>query len=183
MTLIRISGPTVYPVTLDEAEANSRIEPGGQDLHLLGLIAAATARVETETGRAFSEQTWEWVMDAFPAGEIVIPAGPIKSVISVIYTDAAGNQVTVPEADYRVDTVSDDGRVIPVSGWPAAGPGPNAVRVRFVLGQDCPADVKQAILLLVGHWTQNREDASEEGLRSIPYGVKALLGLHRRMFV
>lgn len=38
-----------------------------------------------------------------------------------------------------------------------------------------PARVQQAMLLLVGHWYQNREGVSEANLKSVPMAVNALL--------
>lgn len=183
MTLVRVEAPLDYPVSLDEAKANCRVDHDDDNLLISALIAAATARAERETGRAFSTQVWDWIGTAFPAGEIVIPLGPIVEVIEVSYRDGDGGEQVVDPALYRVDTAASDGLLVPVSGWPAAADVPGAVRVRFEVGQGADEDVRQAILLMVGHWYEHREDASSESLQSIPLGSAALLGLHRRMFV
>jgi uncharacterized phiE125 gp8 family phage protein len=55
----------------------------------------------------------------------------------------------------------------------------NSVRVRWVAGTGCPAPLKAAILLMVGHLFENREatgDATE-----LPLGVAALISPWRRM--
>lgn len=40
-------------------------------------------------------------------------------------------------------------------------------------------DLKLALLLLIGYWYQQREEASSDSLSSIPYGFNALLSPYR----
>lgn len=42
-----------------------------------------------------------------------------------------------------------------------------------------PADVKQAARMLVAHWYDNREAASEKAMQAVPFGVRALIANHR----
>jgi uncharacterized phiE125 gp8 family phage protein len=43
-----------------------------------------------------------------------------------------------------------------------------------------PQTIRQAMLLLIGHWYENREEALTGTIsRSIEFGVKALLGVER----
>ncbi|MFC5386578.1 head-tail connector protein [Aquamicrobium segne] len=44
-----------------------------------------------------------------------------------------------------------------------------------------PDPLKVAILLLVGHWYQNREATSSAGMASLPFAVEALIAPYRRM--
>jgi uncharacterized phiE125 gp8 family phage protein len=95
-------------------------------------------------------QTWETAYDAFPTGEIKIPFGPVMSVTSVTFDTASGEE-TVSSSDYEVDVHG--GWIVPGTSvsWPSPLETINAVRVRWVagMGDECPADIKQAILLLV----------------------------------
>lgn len=186
MTLVKITGAASYPVTVAELKANARIDGTDEDATVLPvLIAAATAHAERLTGRAFAEQTWELVLDDFPAEEIEIDLGPVVSVTSVKYLDGDGVEQTMDAADYIVDTAADTGRILAPDGWPTAQADTiNAVRVRFVTGGTPDDDVKQAILLLATHWYDRRaaSGAASEATE-LPFAVSALLGLHRRMFV
>lgn len=184
MTLRLISAPTTLPISVAEAKANGRIDNMEEDALIEGYIRAALAYAEKWCGLAFEAQTWEEVLDAFPTKEIELTWGPVASVTSVKYTDADGVEQTVDSADYVLDSVSRDAWVIPVSGfsWPTTMEVVNAVRVRFVAGAGTPADVRQAIMLLTEHFYENRA-AAGEAMHSIPLGVEALLGLHRRQFV
>ncbi|HMR51199.1 MAG TPA: head-tail connector protein [Amaricoccus sp.] len=177
MTLRLITAPADMPVTLDEAKAHLRVDGDHEDALIGSLIRAALAHAEKWCGQPFQEQTWEQVLDAFPAAEIDLEIGPVASVTSVKYDDGDGEQ-TVDGADYEVDTVSRSGWVVPAAGfaWPTALDGVSAVRVRFVVGTSAPLEVKQAILLMIGFWFESREAAE------MPGGAYALLNLHRRMF-
>lgn len=184
MTLKRVQSPVEYPISIDDVKANSHITEADDDLLIAALIAAAVARAEMETGRAFSPQAWVLYLDGFPAGAIVIPLGPISDHVEITYDDAEGGEIEIPPDNYRVDTASADARIVPVGDWPAAAAQINAVRVRFEVGADeCPDDVRRALLMMVGHWHERRETASEKPLAEVPYGASAVLGLHRRMFV
>lgn len=182
MSLRRISGPATLPVTAAEAKANGRIDHDAEDALIEGLIGAALAHVEKSCGVAFEAQTWEVVLDAFPTGEIELPFGPVASVTSVSYVDSAGDDATVSADDYAVDTASPVGWVIPVDGWPTAMAVANAVRVGFVAGAGTPADVRQAILLIVEHWYENRAASSADSLAPIPFGAEAIISLHRKIY-
>lgn len=183
MTLVRALAPVEFPITLQDVKANSRIAVDDENLLINGLIAAAVARAEMETGRAFAPQSWDYVLDAFPIGDIVIPLGPISDHVEITYDDTDGGEHVISPDDYYVDTASADGRIVPIGDWPTAADKPNSVRVRFEVGATCPEDVRQSLLLMVGHWMEQRETASEKPLHHIPLGAGALLSLHRRMFV
>ena len=184
MTLRRVDDPTLL-VTVEQARANSRIDSDVEDDLIEAQIRAATAYAERWCGTAFVPQTWEQVLDAFPANaaEIDLEIGPITSVTSIKYDDPDGVEQTVDPANYRVDTVSRRGWVMLSEGavWPETMATINAVRVQFVVGA-ADEDVKQAVLLVVDHWYQNR-GASGEKVEELPFGVAALLNLHRRLFV
>lgn len=40
-------------------------------------------------------------------------------------------------------------------------------------------DIRLALMLLVGHWNESREEAAEVGKTSIPFGFKSLLEPYR----
>jgi hypothetical protein len=44
---------------------------------------------------------------------------------------------------------------------------------------NCPLSIQQAMLLLIGHWYEHREAASELPLKSAPLAVDSLLGMHK----
>lgn len=192
-----IAPPTVEPVSLEEARLHLRIDAFDSPLShpddplILVLITAAREWCESFTGRTIAAATLEYALDTWPCdGEpIELPRGAVQAVTSFVYIDSAGDQQTF--ASYQLDTYSDPPRILPLTGqtWPDLADQMNAVRVRylagFVLAGDSPdptplpASFKAAILLLVGHWYERREQSSEVQLQSIPFGVESLLTPYR----
>lgn len=175
MWLDRVTAPAEVPVTLAAAKKHLRYLATDQDDLILALVHAATQHLEGRhgiLGRALVTQTWEARIDAFPCragGRIELPMPPLQSVTSVKYLDDAGVEQTVPAGDYSVDAQHMIGRIRPAYGkiWPQTLADDGAVRIRFVAGYGAAAAVpdplKQAILLLVGHWWLNREAVGQAG--------------------
>lgn len=156
MTLKLITGPTVEPVTLEEAKAQCRVDADitSDDDLIESLIAAARETAEHETGRALIAQTWERVVDAFPSAEIELGMPTVMSVVSINYVDINGDTQTMDAADYSLD--ADLGFVLPAINtvWPETLDTANAVRVQFIAGYgdedgEVPASIKAWLLLKI----------------------------------
>ena len=136
-----ITPPAAYPVTKAEARQWCRMDTNdtSQDAILDMLIQAMTQQAEHLTGRAFVERTLEWSGDYFPY-EIELPYPPLIEVVSVTYTDGAGDAQTVAAAGYEVNLYSEAGILRPVSSayWPAVGRYYNPARVRYRAGYAYP---------------------------------------------
>lgn len=192
MALILQAGPAVEPVGTVEAKAHCRVDVDDDDALLDALVVAARQYVEQVTRRSLVTQTWDLFLDGWPAGDtLVVPVPPLQSVTAVTYTDDAGTTRTVSSADYVVDTANEPGRVRLTSSasWPSETlQVVNGVQVRFVAGfgdagADVPQPIRQAILLLVGHWYENREAVAVHSFatfpKEIPLAVDALLWPYR----
>lgn len=188
--LALVTGPAVEPVTLEETRKHMRVDHEVDDDVILPLIVAARRKVETDTRRALITQTWDLALPRFPAcGEIEIPLAPLQSVTSITYTDATGNATTWAASNYLVDTFRLVPRIVPAYGvaWPMFTPRPlNAVVVRFVAGygtgEDLPAELRLAVLTLVGHWYDNREavGVARGGVYAeLPLAYSSLVGPYR----
>lgn len=190
MSVKLITAPAAEPVTLAEAKAQCRVDIDTDDTLIGNLIVAAREYCEMHDWRVFMPQTWELYLDAWPStNAIEIPKSPLQSVTFFQYTDEDGNTATLASSQYLVDTVSDPGWLMLKSAysWPSVTlQDVNGIAIRFVAGYASAADVprraKQAMLLLVGHWYENRENSTVGTVnRSIEFGVKALLDINRRM--
>lgn len=129
----------------------------------------------------------------YTAGGSPIPirlrGGPINSLDSVVYTDSAGIARTL--ADAQFDSYEEPARVLPAggAGWPSTQNLMGAVKVRYWAGYTLPDDspsgtplpmpLKQAMLLVLGHLYENREDSVDVALESIPLGAQALARPYR----
>lgn len=175
-----VTPPEDEPVTLDQAKAQCRITSSDEDTSLAGWIQTARELVEIRSERALMAQTRRMWIDNFPRGYaeaaitvpswnvlnsgqiLYLPWKPINSV-EVEYCDQAGTWQTVDPSLYVADLASAPARLQPVYGqiWPINRIQINAVKITFDCGAASaaavPAIAKQAILLLVGHWYENRE--------------------------
>lgn len=139
------------------------------DPYLLALISAARRYAEISTKRAMVTQTWDMTIDSFPQSSaqfIEIPMPPLQSVTSISYVDSNGATQVWDSNLYTVDTKREAGRVMPEYSqvWPTTRGHINDVTIRFVAGygnaNDVPATIKHAMLLMIGHWYEHREEVS-----------------------
>jgi uncharacterized phiE125 gp8 family phage protein len=182
------TAPAEEPISKAEAKLHLRVDISDDDDLITSYIITARRRAEKISGRAFVTQTWDYVLDAFPAGDTLkIPFPPLQSITSIKYYDEDGTEYTVSSGDYYVDTYGEPGRVVLKSSatWPSISlREANGVIVRFVAGygdaDDVPEEFKQAIYLLVGHFYENREAVTDARLLPTPDGVMALLWMDRQ---
>jgi len=168
MALSLVAAPAIEPIYLEEAKAQCRIDHGDEDALVQALIRASRDYVENFTHRALITQTWDWQIDGFPCGDLVLPLAPVSSVTSVTYLDSAGTSQTWSSSNYRTDLPAGPkaprARLAPGYGvlYPTTYDVINAVTVRFVAGYGAttatvPFAIKQALLLLIAHWYKTRE--------------------------
>lgn len=187
MTIKRVSGPSVDPVSLSEAKLHLRVDGADEDSLITGLIGAAVALVDGEgdLGRAMVTQTWaQWVQQA--PGVVRLMMGPFQSLTSVEYYDSDNVLQTATLTDFEVRLSGDFVTVRPKSGfsWPQAYAREDAIKLTYVAGfgdsaTDVPQTIRQAILLMVGHWYENRMAVSEVSLREVPMAFNSLIGVER----
>lgn len=172
------------PVTLAEVKQHLRLpDEDWEDDLLQAFITSARVYCEDYTRRAFAEQTLELLLDQFPdSGPIDLPCPPLQSVTSIKYKDSEGVENTLSANSYIVETDREPGQVMPLFGstWPVFTPFPvAAIRIRFVAGFEVlPATLKQAMLLLIGHWYETRE-ATGTTNNETEFSVHALLSPYR----
>lgn len=163
MTLILITAPTAEPVSLAEAKAHLRVDTSADDALITALIVSARETAEHLTGRAIMAQTWERVLNTFPAGAIKLGMPPVTAITSVKYIDTAGAEQTYTSAGYTLDAVNLPGYLHPsvaYPDWPSTQLGAvNAVRVRFTCGYTTvPANIKTWMLLRIGTLYEHRQE-------------------------
>lgn len=195
MALKLYTEPTVEPVSLAEAKLHLRVDETADDDVIRNLIIAARKDIETLSMHALITQTWDLYLDSFPwESEIYLPMPPVQSVTGVYYTpDSTGVEATFTSTYYRTDIYGYPPKVVLKSSY--SWPGDelievNGVKVRFVAGfGDEPSDVdqrlRQAVLLLVGHYYENRESIYTGRNRPelLPLGIDRLVGDYRAKMV
>lgn len=189
-----VTEPGEEPIELSDVKRHLRFPYDYEDELIQSLTTAARVHCETVTGRAFVTQTLRLTRDSFPGRcedyTFRLPKPPLISLtadednpdLGIEYTDSDGDTQDVDAASYVVDTSSLPGRVALAYGydWPTDAIEQIAsVRVTYTAGYGTPSAVpktiKQAMLLLIGHWFVNREAVGVVG-SEIQLAVKALLG-------
>jgi len=192
-SLAQSVAPTSEPITTAEAKLHLRVSSDytDDDAYIDSLIAAARHYVETATNRQLVNATWDQRMDAFPP-EIVLRRAKGQSITSIAYIDENGASQTLSASVYQSDLNSVPGRIKPAYGesWPDTRVGDySAVTVTFVAGYGAtaasvPNTIKQAILLLVGQWYENREPVVTGTIATrIPLTVENIIAVHKVFFV
>jgi uncharacterized phiE125 gp8 family phage protein len=185
---VRTAAPGLVPVSVNEAKQNWRVDHSDDDTVIQGLLEAAAGHIEELLGRALVTQTWRQDFAEFD-DELRLDVGNLISVTSITYYDGDGASQTLATTVYTSFT-DDTGPYIalkPDQEWPDTAERDDAVRVTWTAGYGAteasvPRKLRQAILLLGGHWYQNRS-AVGEGMQELPLSVSALIGSSRRIIV
>lgn len=165
MALMLIDGPAVEPIPLGDAKLHLRLDTDDDDALIGGLITAARTHIEQILGRAMITQNWLQVLDDWPACRAPVRLGvaPVQSVTEVRVTDVDGGSAPLDAGSYFADYVSAPARLVPDghTSWPTPGRRHSGIEIEFVAGygdtpEDVPAPLRQAVLLLVTHWYEQR---------------------------
>lgn len=141
-------------------------------------------------GLALISQTWRQDFDGF-ADVMRLRVGPLMSVSSISYYDADNGAQTLSTDVYTVfaDEIGPYIALKPDQSWPTSYSRDDAVRVTWTAGfgasaTDVPMAIRQALLLLVAHWYDNRGIAvTGANATEIPMAAKSLLAPFRRIGV
>lgn len=206
MTPQIVTAPARYPVSTAEVRDQLGIDARDFDAFHGGLIAAATAAVETYLNRALITRTYVANLDRWPhhgAGHrhpayanpvaglwrcgprwIELPRAPLQAVGFVKTYDDADVATTWADTDYYVDTRSTVGRIVLRAGasWPAPTRVANGIEIQWTAGMgdnpaDVPEDIRLGILIVIASLNEQRGD--ELTPKGLPEPATALLGPHR----
>jgi uncharacterized phiE125 gp8 family phage protein len=178
------TAPAAEPLTLAEAKLHLKMDGISADDDLItSLIIAARQYAENYCNRGFITQTITQVYNRFPEfdGILRLAVSPLVSVTSVVYKDENGDDQTWAGANYVVDNYTEPGEISLANSkiYPTTLNQKNAITVVYQAGYggsaDVPSAVKQAMLLLIGHFYVNREDTVSEKRTA----AERLLGFYR----
>lgn len=204
-TLRQVTGPALEPVSLAEIKEHARIDGLDDDAYLTALISAARELVCRVTGRALITETWTLTLDQWPqgraehewwsgvrempvtsidAGEIELKRAPFAGVTKVETLDEDGVATEWPASNYYSDPVAGGmGRLVRRRGasWPAVERDRGGIVITFTVGYGAdpaavPSALRHAVKLLVTHWFEKREPASDCAASALmPMGLGAIL--------
>lgn len=184
MKYLVITPPSAEPLTLERAKQQVRVDGDDENDLISDLITAAREACENFTGLVLASQIVEVAFWHLPSNPLTFGFGPVSSVESVSYIDADESERTLDPASYRLNQyVSPEQLVFDEPALPELADRFDAVKIRVKAGHDgaCPAAIKQAMLLYIGHYFENREASISTGNNSaeLPLGAQHLLQPYR----
>lgn len=179
-------------ITLAEAKLHCKVDNDADDSLLTNLIVSSRKSCEKFTNRALINQTWLASFDYYDfvkSKNYYLPYGKIQSVVSVTTYSEDNTGSIIDPSNYR--TLGN--RFIFNSNYnlPAYGDyrTDGTLEIVWVVGfgqtaPDVPRDIKEASLLLIRHWYENRGAIYEavggkSDLETLPLGVVDILTSQR----
>jgi len=158
------SDPTTPLLTTAEAKTHLKVDTTADDTYIDNLISAATQSAEKFTNRFFINtdlkqygDTWSDIATLFKS--------PVSSVTHIKYYDNDNTLQTLATSVYLTDLVHQPARISlkPNQSLPTLADRDSAVEVSYVVGygsaaSSVPDGIKQAVLLSIGNWYENRQE-------------------------
>jgi uncharacterized phiE125 gp8 family phage protein len=174
-----VTKPTAEPVTLSEVKKQLEIASSdtSHDTHLTALIGAAREQWEHDTDSATCFATYRIRLAQWTDG-IELPKSPIHSITSIQYYDGANTLQAYPANQYQlhVDAV----RLAYLQVLPGTVARWDAWTITYKVGYSedgskVPAIAKNAMLMLVAHYFENRDMLMAEAMQTMrPYEALVL---------
>ena len=171
MKLALKTGPAVEPLTATEVKIHLRLAADSasataytaEDTLIASLIESARVQTEQETGRRLVTQTWEYYLDEWPDGDIIIPYPPLQSA-TIAYKLEDDSTYANSFTAFDEDIVSEPGRLVlqPDESWPSETLYPSLpIKITVEAGYgdaaaDVPEPIKAAMLLKISDLYENR---------------------------
>ena len=179
---VLLTAPLVEPVSLAEAKAWLKLDGADEDGLVSALITAARLSVEAATGRLLINQTWRLVLDAWPAKlALEVRLAPVQSIVAIRSYDAASAVTNYSPGSFLLDRSSCPARIVPTTqDLPFTNRLVAGIEVDLVIGYgpaatDVPQLLRQAMLVLVALWFENRGDAPSGAGSALPPAVEGLI--------
>jgi uncharacterized phiE125 gp8 family phage protein len=198
MNLRTVVPASAQPLTLAEARLQCNVTPYVADANsppeythpdddlITALITTSCQHVESFCNVIMTDAVYEFRTRCF-GGLLMLPRGPVADVDWVKYLDEDEALQTLADTEYYLD----DNPWAPAIGlkkdktWPAIYVRDDAVRVQFSGGFysptfPMPAQLLQAMKMMIGHWYRNREAVAATQMYEVPLAAECLMMPHRR---
>ncbi len=158
-----ITPPAALPVSLAEAKNHLKIDHNDEDTYVESLIEAATKWAEEYTWRFLIDTEAQLFINNFE-NKIYVGKG-CNDISEIAYLDNNDAYQVIPSTNYYLD-LNCQPAIIQFKdsySFPVTSEKLNLIRISLTAGfgpaaSDVPSPIKSAILLMVGHLYENRQD-------------------------
>jgi len=170
------------PISLATAKSHLRVDHSDDDAYITALIWASMRSVEDYTKIALSDAQYSQHISEFPSDYIELLIGGVNSITGISYIDVNDQTITINQNDYYKDYSYNPARIYWKSSFsaPTLSKNERVIKIIFRAGNDIshdplPYTIQQSLLLIIGHYYENRMDVVNTLNREIPMGSKWLL--------
>ena len=186
-----ITTPEILLISVGFAKKHMRVEHSDDDALIARLINVAVNFVDVRgaLGKAMITQTWgEWLVPNLSV--VYLSLGPVQGVSAIKYFNADNALQTATLSNFHVLGTPGWTLVSPKTGysWPTTLQRDDAIKIEYVIGygdavSDIPETVRYALLMLVSHYYENRENELIGTIsKTLPYGFDDLIGMERAAY-
>lgn len=165
------------PVSLESVKQHLNMDDlSHADATIIAHAKAACSHIEKQYGMALLTQTIKEYWSEFPcsaADPMLLRIQPIQSITSVEYVDSNGDSQTWDPDEWNYGGYNGTTFIIPNpnASYPSTWATPNAICITYQAGygaapENVPAEIGQAINLMVADSFQRREDSPQTFTRA-----------------
>ena len=189
MMLVEETSVPTAALPIAELKAHLRLGSGFaedslQEDVLESFLRAAMAAVEGRIGKILIERSLTYGVSHWSRiDRQSLPVAPVNAIESVTLVDRLGEEAQVAPSVYRLVPDSTTPSLRPAGHALPSIPAEGRADIRFLAGYgpewaDCPADLRQAVLLLAAHYYEYRDETALGG-GCMPFGVTSLIARYR----
>ena len=185
-----ITEATSFPVSLTEAKSHLKVDTSADDTYITSIIKASTQLSEEYTNRFFIDTVIEQTCSDFAQLETLFKS-KVSAVTHVKYYDSDNSLQTLSSTIYNTQLQYEPSQIqlADNQSFPSFTKRNDAVVARYTVGygsaaSDVPEVIKQAILLTIGNFYQNRNSVVIGRIATeLPQSTKWLLDTYKVLIV
>jgi uncharacterized phiE125 gp8 family phage protein len=185
-----ITPASTYPVSLTEAKSHLKVDTTADDTYITSIIKAATQLSEEYTNRLFIDTVIDQTCSDFAQLQTLFKS-KVSAVAHVKYYDSDNSLQTLSATVYDTQLNYEPSQIqlAENQSFPTITKRNDAVVARYTVGygsaaSDVPEIIKQAILLTIGNFYQNRNSVVIGRIATeLPMNVKWLLDTYKVQIV
>ena len=184
-----ITPASTYPVSLTEAKSHLKVDTTADDTYITSIIKAASQLSEEYTNRFFIDTVIDQTCSDFAQLQTLFKS-KVSAVAHVKYYDNDNSLQTLSATIYDTQLQYEPSQIqlAENQSFPSITKRNDAVVARYTVGygsaSDVPEIIKQAILLTIGNFYQNRNSVVIGRIATeLPMNVKWLLDTYKVQIV